>query len=108
MVALLLAQKKKPTYVERLKNLHKKIKAFFSPFSPFSSRRSVYWLQGTEKDDTIKKLKKENEEKGQVASPGGGLSAEKEAQMKQRLKELATENVDILFILMEPVYYLKY
>lgn len=48
----------------------------------------------TEKDDIIKKLKKESEEK-QVGSPGG-LSAEKEAQMKQRLKELATENVDIL------------
>jgi hypothetical protein len=48
-----------------------------------------------DKEEQIKKLKKEQEDAKQTLSSSSGATNEKEAQMKKRLKELATENVDI-------------
>ena len=51
-----------------------------------------------DKEEQIKKLKKEQDDAKQALSNSSGASNDKEAQMKKRLKELATENVDILIL----------
>ncbi len=67
-----------------------------------------------ELEENIEKLKKQLDEakaaaaataaSSAVAAVSPAFSADKEAQMKKRLKELATENVDIFII----IYYLSF
>lgn len=72
------------------------------PFPFLHSLSVTYSLTTKDLEDTVAKLQKELEEAKQAsasttaASPS--MNSEKEAQMKKRMRELATENVDILKI----------